>query len=126
MVEGKKKKKFKLGKTIKRIERAFIIKKHHKKNSSNTSSSAEVSLISPTATTFTESISINYYPTAVYLTFTDKNFNYFLGYPSAGADGSNFYRNQRLMVAQPTKKCGCCDNKLIIVTKAVDDNDQII
>ena len=122
-----KMKKIKIGKTAKKVERALFHKKHkkHKKHKSKSSStSLSVSMISPTATTFT-----NTFPTIptsdVYFTYTDKNFNYFLGYPSGGPNGANYYQNPMLMVAQPTRKCGCCDNKLIIVTRAPDDRDLI-
>ena len=115
VIEGKKK--FKIGDNARKVKRFFIHKKHHDKKSSSTS--VPFSIISPTATTFTRPITR--LSTEVYFTYTDKNFNYFLGYPSGGANGANFYRNAGLIVAQPTQKCGCCDNKLIIVTRAADD-----
>jgi len=117
-----KKAKVKVGKAAKKVKRFFVHKKHHNKKDTSTSSTS-LSMIAPTATTFTHSAT--FISTDVYLTYTDKNFNYFLGYPTAGGNGANFYGNQRFMVAQPTQKCGCCDNKLIIVTRGFDDNQNI-
>ena len=126
LAEGKKRKtklkKIKIKKVVKKVEKAFVPKKKHKRKAQSQSSSS-ISMISPTATTFTQSFP--FISTDAYFTYTDKNFNYFLGYPSGGPNGANFYQNPGLLVAQPTRKCGCCDNKLIIVTRAPDDRDLI-
>lgn len=133
-----KKRKLKIGKKAKRL---FVGKKHHNKNKSKSttvsvskkltrssirqslsSRLATVSLTSipqPTATTFST------FPTfkadsEVYITLTDRNYNYFLGYPTLQA-GVNYFRNQRFMIAGRRPCGGCCDNKIIIVTRAPDE-----
>ena len=128
--------KLKIGRKIKRL---FVGKKHHLNNnratsmtttmsslislkmsirSSISSELATVSIPYPTSTTFG-----NFPPyqadSEVYITLTDRNYNYFLGYPTALA-GVNYYRNPRFLVAG-RRPCGCCDNKIIIVTKAPDE-----
>lgn len=119
-IEGKSKlkvKKLKAGKPVKKIKKVFIHKHHKKASSAASSFSQPFSIISPTATTFTQAPS-TFISKDVYFTYTDKNYNYFFGYPSHGADGANYYRNPKLLIAQPTQKCACCDNKIIIVTRA--------
>lgn len=116
-VESKSKPK--VGKAAKKIKKFFVHKNHHKnkKESSTVSSfTRSYSIISPTATTFTQRLS-TFLPKDVYFTYTDKNYNYFLGYPRYGVNGANYYRNPKVMIAQPTQRCGC-DNKIIIVTRA--------
>lgn len=134
--------KLKIGKKIRRL---FVGKKHHKHDKAESTSvyslvysarssiiSAHLSLLShvkptsiplPTATTF------NGFPALyagslpkqaeVYITVTDRNYNYFFGYPTV-LSGVNYFRNPRFMIAG-RRPCGCCDNKIIIVTRAPDE-----
>lgn len=141
LIEGKKGK-LKIGKKVKRL---FVGKKH-KNNSTPKSTtvavsikSAELSALStftaglstvslstptsiphPTATTFNDiPSSATGQPAEVFITLTDRNYNYFFGYPTP-LSGVNYYRNPRFMIAGQ-RPCGCCDNKIIIVTRAPDD-----
>lgn len=130
-----KKGKLKIGKKIKRL---FVGKKHHNKDKKETTTAwtesiksarasvlksvsaklASISIPLPTATTF-NNIPGLHAGSEVYITLTDRNYNYFLGYPTAFA-GVNYFRNPRFMVAG-RRPCGCCDNKIIIVTRAPDE-----
>lgn len=131
-----KKGKLKIGKKVKRL---FVGKKHHKNNKKVTTSTAwtetiksvrssvrkkvssklkSISIPQPTATTF-NNIPALYAGSEVYITLTDRNYNYFLGYPTPLA-GVNYFRNPRYMVAG-RRPCGCCDNKIVIVTRAPDE-----
>lgn len=127
--------KLKIGKKVKRL---FVAKKHHNKSTPNSSLSMKsarssiyrsisarfatisratpTSIPLPTLTTFTGSLPNN---AEVYITLTDRNYNYFLGYPTV-LSGVNYFRNQRFMIAGQ-RPCGCCDNKIIIVTRSPDE-----
>lgn len=130
--------KLKIGKKVKRL---FVAKKHHNKSISKSihmslakkserssilqSISAHLETMSyatrtsiplPTVTTFNGSLKNH---AEVYITLTDRNYNYFLGYPTI-LSGVNYFRNPRFMIAG-RRPCGCCDNKIIIVTRAPDE-----
>lgn len=119
-----KKKKLKIGKKIKKL---FVAKKHHKKPKPSSitapsptltppSLTPTMTLMAPTETTFSSSFTVS----DVLITITDRNYNYFYGYATNVA-GVNFYRSPKFLVAGPQQKCGCCDNKIIIVTKAPEE-----
>ena len=134
-VESKRKGKIKIGKKInknfgknavKKIEKLFIGKKHHnKKKTPNTppaipniiqSIVQSTSMPEPTATTF-----FSYFTASeILITMTDRDYNYYYGYPT-NLDGVNYYQNSNFLVAGQRNQCGCCDNKVIIVTRALED-----
>lgn len=126
LAEGRRKR-LRIGRKIKKI---FAKKHHHKKKqaapppppppppalTTSTSTSTSVSSLLPTATTFTTSFT----PTAILLTITDRNYNYFYGYPTNSA-GIDYYNSPRFLIARPPHGgCGC-GNKIIIVTRAPDE-----
>jgi hypothetical protein len=131
LIDAKRRKgKLKIGKKVKRL---FVPKKHHKKSkpssrttitrpsisktpSSRTLTTPSLTLVAPTETTFSSSFTLS----DVLITITDRNYNYFYGYATNVA-GVNFYNSPKFLVAGPQQKCACCDNKIIIVTKAPDD-----
>lgn len=129
-VEGKRKG-LKIGKKVKRlfvhsgkkVKKVFVGHKHHhkKKKASAATTTTTTSLqtfINPTATTFTNSFTLS----EILMTVTDRNYNYFFGYPTniPGFKGE-LYESSRYLIAGRRKKCGCCDNKIIIVTKAPEE-----
>ena len=90
--------------------------------SASASSITPTSILQPTATTFNANPVLAVpapTPTEVFITVTDRNYNYFLGYPTP-LSGVHYYKNPRFMIAG-RRPCGCCDNKIIIVTRAADE-----
>ena len=107
----------------KKVKKVFVSKKHHhKKANLPAMKSINSTFIQPTATTFTSSFKLS----EVLLTITDPNYNYFFGYPSnlpgGSSKGVEYYKNSKYLIGGPRKHCGgCCDNKIIIVTRAPDE-----
>lgn len=98
-------------------------KEHQKKHDTTTSikpiSPTSLTLIDPTAATFAASaIQTAFTATPVLITITDRNYNYFYGYPTSIA-GVNYYQSPRFLVAGP-RRCGCCDSHPIIFTRTND------
>lgn len=120
------KKRLKIGKKVKKLfvnsgkkaKKIFVKHKHHNHKASSTSIST---FIQPTATTFTSSFTLS----ELLMTITDRDYNYFYGYPTNipgfGGNNVNLYRSSRYLIAKKRQNCGCCDNKIIIVTKAPEE-----